>query len=331
MIYEVAKYNADMQNALARNVWTSHSVQAESYWSKALTKPTRVPGSLLPIYQTAGRNFLLDGDRNYRRPMLCSALLTLLDQPDMQSVFLLNADTGLETYVQDRFPELAAKILFLRPGEEIRSEIIPHGLVVISARQFSNGTDLDECIAQAQVAGNCAVILNEITLAPEEDQPLITMVQRWSESDDVTIGFSIGASGKIPEPLLQRCDCFAVFPDGMTESTFQRILDTIGVPGMYQEAMENSHSVAEEHLFWPIPQRSVRGFHTIQYQRSRLLAGDPDIRQAFCLLYGHEGKAVELSQIVQCGRERIYSCGSDWFHLRGGILGFLHELIFFRG
>lgn len=328
MIYEVAKYDTDMHNALARNVWTSHSIQAESYWSKALTKPTRVPGSWLPVYQPAGRNFLLDGDRNYRRPMLCSALLTLLDQPDMQ-IFLLNGDIGLESYVQDRFAELAANALFLGPDEEIRLETIPHGLVVIPARQFSNGSDLDTCIAQ--MTGSCAVILNEITLAPEEDQPLITMVQRWSESNDVTIGFSIEASAKIPEPLLQTCNCFAVFPDGMTDSTLQRILDTIGVPGMYQEAMENSHSIAEEHLFWPVPQRSVRGFHTIQYQRSRLLAGDPDIRQAFCLLYGHEGKAVELSQIVQCGRERIYSCGSDWFHLRGGILGFLHELIFFRG
>ncbi len=328
MIYEVAKYDTDMHNALARNVWTSHSIQAESYWSKALTKPTRVPGSWLPVYQPAGRNFLLDGDRNYRRPMLCSALLTLLDQPDMQ-IFLLNGDIGLESYVQDRFVELAANALFLGPDEEIRLETIPHGLVVIPARQFSNGSDLDTCIAQ--MTGSCAVILNEITLAPEEDQPLITLVQRWSESNDVTIGFSIEASAKIPEPLLQICNCFAVFPDGMTDSTLQRILDTIGVPGMYQEAMENSHSIAEEHLFWPVPQRSIRGFHTVQYQRSRLMAGDPDIRQAFCLLYGHEGKAVELSQIVQCGRERIYSCGSDWFHLRGGILGFLHELIFFRG
>lgn len=330
MIYEVAKHDTDMHNALARNVWTSHSIQAESYWSKALTKPTRVPGSWLPVYQPAGRNFLLDGDRNYRRPMLCSALLTLLDQPDMQNVFLLNGDPGLETYVQDRFVELAENALFLRPDEEIRHETIPHGLVVIPARQFSNGTDLDTCIAQ-QVAGSYAVILNEVTLVPEEDQPLITLCQRWAEFPNITVGFSTAVSGVIPESLLQRCDCFVLFPDGMTERTFQRTLDTIGVPGMYQEAMENSHSIAEEHLFWPVPQRSVRGFHTIQYQRSRLMAGDPDIRQAFCLLFGHERNTVELTQMVQCCRERIYSCGSDWFHLRGGILGFLHDLIFFRG
>lgn len=330
MIYEVAKHDTDMHNALARNVWTSHSIQAESFWSKALTKPTRVPGSWLPVYQPAGRNFLLDGDRNYRRPMLCSALLTLLDQPDVQNIFLFNGDTGLENYVQDRFPELAAKILFLRPEEELfRPETIPQGLVVIPGRQFCNGSDLDECMAQA--TGSCAVILNEVTLVLEEDQPLINRLQRWAESPKITVGFSTEVSGMIPDTLLKSCTCFAVFPEEMTESNFQRILDTIAVPGLYKEAFEDGHAVKEERLLWPIPQRSVRGFHTVQYQRKRLLAGDADVRQAFCLLYGHEGKAVELSQIVQCGRERIYSCGSDWFHLRGGILGFLHELIFFRG
>lgn len=327
MRYEISKSDAEWQNALIRDVRASHSVQAISFWDKALTHPVHIKGAWFPAYEIAGRNFLLDGELPYRRPMLVAALETLLERNDVQNIFLINGDVNLQDYLEECSPEISQKLLFSDHDETLPTQALPANIVVIPAQRFLKASMLNKHLSQLH--GNCAVIMHNTTLVSDEDTSIINFIQRWMQQPNITVGISTETSAMLPEIILNMANVMAVFPDNKTQWAVQRVLDRIGQTANFHDSMQNSHCIAPEYLFIPVPQRTMDGMNEVTYQRNRLLATDPDIVDTFCILYGHSKNTVELTRKIIYKNEQIYNCGTHWLRNNGGLWGLLHELIFF--